>query len=172
MINAKWGKAVKYTDVNMMRSGYRSLLYDAAVLLAAIRQLEQDSTGDDEFNIGTNRNQLATESALVKARSLYDFFTAKPSGDDISCLHFDFPRKMLNQKQETFRTAIHKFSMHLTWERVKRTSASLPRQRTIVKRGREILPWVTEFIAHCRANALKPNGYGPRYLRYIRGNTT
>jgi hypothetical protein len=152
-------------------SAYRCVLYDSAILSAALKKLSKSRSATPEYDVGTRYDQMALEAALCKLRSLYDFFAREPQGDDLSVEHFGFSRKSLSQNQSEFRNAIHKYAMHLTWERVTRERWKLPKLAVIQKRGDEVQQWTLDFIAHCDLQGLKPNGYGRHYLRYIRTGT-
>ena len=150
-----------------MISGYRCFLYDAAVLIAARLELENHPKTYSNINIGTNDNQLAIESTLIKIRSLYDFFSGKPQKDDIHCSDFDFKLKILNDLQSKFKNSINKYAMHLTWERVDRINFRLPKIDDIIDRCKEIEVWIREFIEHCEQNRITPKGRGKKYLDFI-----
>ena len=154
-----------------MESGYRCFLYDAATIIAARLELENNPKARQDLDIGTNDNQLAIETALNKIRSLFDFFGKNSCGDDLSCKDFDFGLKSLSSDQYDIRTAIHKYSMHLTWERVSRQKTALPRINKIIERSRELDKWIKEFISHCKSQKLNPDGpLGPKYLNFINNN--
>lgn len=151
----------------------RAILYEAAVLGAALRSLENPDLRND---IGRGTDQLAVETALVKFRSLFELLTNYGGRDDdmrIKDLGYavDLPDK---NGMEKLRDSINKYSAHLTTKRAKEEWPNffLPRPPQFEDYCWKVLRETWLVIEKLRNDVGQLNGYAQSYYDHLKVTMT
>lgn len=143
------------------------LLYDMYVLAGGLQFLRVWQRRPRELDVG--EEQLALNAALVKMRSLYDFFyTSKkrPQPDDITARDILPTVTLLEYTSEEieFRKSINKWCAHMTWHRI--ASRNRPPTRRDAKRfGSCLLAHAKSFVLRCRDDGFRFDKTGKSYWK-------
>jgi len=125
----------------------RCVTYEALILAASLQRLcksaKQRCSNQSDLPFDLD-DQIALEAALLKTRSLYDFLSpsrGRADRDDIVITDFGEPVWEPSDDVKKHKRSAHKWSLHLTWQRVERSPAEprRPKPDEVYGVGRQVL---------------------------------
>jgi hypothetical protein len=147
----------------------RAILYEAAVLGAALRSLRYSPPNND---IGRDTDQLAVEAALIKFRSLFALLTNQGTKkDDMKIEHLglsvDFGSDKSNM--QALCKSINKYSVHLTTKRAKEDWPGffLPRPPQFEDYCWKVLRETWQIVEKLLNDGCQLNGYAKKYFDHL-----